>query len=159
MFVREDLNRIKFFDSVTFLSRPKSSLSSWCVFVGVPPTQVHKHGNVGCISVSAVLEPLDFVLPKREPVSPVLDLSIELSSLSTGEAEAPAPVDPSFSEKVESPVEAAPEPGAHLNLHVQQPQEAEPSPNSVQPKTHDVEQEDPGDTALTSTDDQNEALN
>ncbi|XP_053478535.1 conserved oligomeric Golgi complex subunit 8 isoform X2 [Ictalurus furcatus] len=141
-------------DMVPFLNRclqvlfPPAQLAQ---ILGVPPTQVHKHGNIGCVDVSAVLEPLDFILPKREPLSPVLDLSIELSSSSTTEAEPPAPAEPSFSEKVEAPL---PEPGADLNVH--QHREAEPAHNTAQPTTHDVEQNDPGDAALTSADHQNE---
>lgn len=88
-------------------------------------------------------------------MSPVLDLSIELSSSSTSEAKAPGPIDPSSSEKVEPPEEAAPKPDTHLNLRIQHPQESEPS---VQHKTHDVEQDDPGDSALIGADDQHELL-
>lgn len=126
------------------------SLSSGCVFTGIPPTQVHKHGNIGCIDVSTVLEPLDFVLPQREPVPPLLDLSIELSRLSTAEAEPLPLIEP---EKVDPPVA-----GADLNLDVQQPGEAKPSHNSLQVRTDDEEQNDSKDTTQTSADDQNEAL-
>jgi len=51
--------------------------------LGVPPTQVHKYGSLGCIDEDAILAPLEFLLPKRETV---MDLSDELSSLSTSEA-------------------------------------------------------------------------
>ncbi|KAK3570466.1 hypothetical protein QTP86_019457 [Hemibagrus guttatus] len=143
-------------DMVPFLNRclqvlfPPAQLAQ---ILGIPASQIHKHGNVGCVNVSAVLEPLDFVLPKREPVSPVLDLSVELSGLSTTEPEPLAPTEPSFS--AEHP-EEAPEPGAELN--VQHPQEAEPSHDSAEPRTHDVDQKDAGDTTLSSADDQNESL-
>lgn len=106
------------------------------------------------MNASAVLEPLDFVLPKREPVSPVLDLSVELSGLNTTEAEPPAP---SFLEKAE-PSEVAPEPEVELNLIRQHPQEPEPSHDSAEPRTDNVVQNDAGATTLTSVDDQKESL-
>ncbi|KAG7332951.1 hypothetical protein KOW79_003086 [Hemibagrus wyckioides] len=143
-------------DMVPFINRclqvlfPPAQLAQ---ILGVPASQIHKHGNVGCVNVSAVLEPLDFVLPKREPVSPALDLSVELSSLSTTEPEPLAPTEPSFSEK---PPEEAPEPGAEPDLNIQHPQEAEPSHDSAEPRTNnvDMEQNDAGDVTLTSADDQ-----
>ncbi|KAK2848375.1 hypothetical protein Q7C36_010057 [Tachysurus vachellii] len=139
-------------DMVPFLNRclqvlfPPAQLAQ---VLGVPQSQVHKHGNVGHVNASAVLEPLDFVLPKREPVSPVLDLSVELSGLNTTEAEPPAPTGPSFSEKPE-PSEVAPEPEVELNLISQHLQEPEPSHDPAEPRTDD--------TTLTSVDDQNESL-
>ncbi|KAK3548279.1 hypothetical protein QTP70_007349 [Hemibagrus guttatus] len=90
-------------DMVPFLNRclqvlfPPAQLAQ---ILGIPASQIHKHGNVGCVNVSAVLEPLDFVLPKREPVSPVLDLSVELSGLSTTEPEPLAPTEPSFQRNI-----------------------------------------------------------
>lgn len=52
---------------------------------GVPPTQLHRYGSLGCVDLAAVLEPLDFLLPQREAVPPAsepeLDISGELSSL------------------------------------------------------------------------------
>ncbi|KAG7277871.1 hypothetical protein CRUP_001323 [Coryphaenoides rupestris] len=76
-------------DMVPFLNRclhvlfPPAQLAQ---ILGVPPTQVQKYGSLGCIDVDAILAPLEFVLPKRETVMPVMDLSDELSSLSTSEA-------------------------------------------------------------------------
>lgn len=58
------------------------------LILGIPPTQVHKHGSLGCIDVKNVLEPLEFILPKREVPIPVMDLSDNLSSLTTQEPEA-----------------------------------------------------------------------
>ena len=55
--------------------------------LGIPPTQVHKYGSLGCIDVNNILEPLEFVLPKREVLIPVVDLSDDLSSLTTMESE------------------------------------------------------------------------
>lgn len=81
-----------------------------------------------------MLEPLDFVLPKREPVTPVLDLSIQLSSSSTDAAEPPT----------------VPDPGADPNPYAEQPEETEPRPS-------DVKQNDPADTDhLTSAGDNHE---
>ncbi|CAB1338751.1 unnamed protein product [Coregonus sp. 'balchen'] len=85
-------------DMVPFLNRclqvlfPPAQLS---VILGVPPTQVHKYSSLGCIDVSAVLEPLGFVLPKRETVTPVVeeDLSVELEGLTAADPEPTLPVD------------------------------------------------------------------
>ena len=61
---------------------------------GVPPTQVHQYSSLGCIDVSPVLEPLAFVLPKRETVTPVgEDLSVELDGLTTADPQPTLPVD------------------------------------------------------------------
>lgn len=56
------------------------------VLAGVPPTQLHRYGSLGCVDLPAVLQPLDFVLPQRDtatpgPPGPELDLTAELSSL------------------------------------------------------------------------------
>uniref|UniRef100_A0A4W5JRN2 Conserved oligomeric Golgi complex subunit 8 n=1 Tax=Hucho hucho TaxID=62062 RepID=A0A4W5JRN2_9TELE len=82
-------------DMVPFLHRclqvlfPPAQLS---VILGVPPTQVHKYSSLGCIDVSAVLEPLGFVLPEREMVTPVVeDLSVELEGLTTADPEPTLP--------------------------------------------------------------------
>uniref|UniRef100_A0A8D0GJ18 Conserved oligomeric Golgi complex subunit 8 n=1 Tax=Sphenodon punctatus TaxID=8508 RepID=A0A8D0GJ18_SPHPU len=34
--------------------------------LGIPPTQLHKYGNLGSVNVSRIQEPLTFILPKRE---------------------------------------------------------------------------------------------
>ncbi|KAM9122604.1 conserved oligomeric Golgi complex subunit 8 isoform 2-T2 [Pangshura tecta] len=34
--------------------------------LGVPPTQLHKYGSLGCVDVNVIKEPLAFILPKRE---------------------------------------------------------------------------------------------
>jgi hypothetical protein len=61
---------------------------------GVPPTQVHQYSGLGCIDVSPVLEPLAFVLPKREMVTPVgEDLSVELDGFATADPQPILPVD------------------------------------------------------------------
>nr|XP_055029615.1 conserved oligomeric Golgi complex subunit 8 [Misgurnus anguillicaudatus] len=81
-------------DMVPFLNRCLQVLfppAQLALILGVPPTQVSKDGSIGCINVSLVLEPLEFVLPKKELVTSVLDLSTELKSLSTAESD-PLPV-------------------------------------------------------------------
>lgn len=52
-----------------------------CCSTGVPPTQLHKYSGMGGISVSAILEPLNFLLPQRETPLPDVDISTELSIL------------------------------------------------------------------------------
>ncbi|XP_072551320.1 conserved oligomeric Golgi complex subunit 8 [Salminus brasiliensis] len=124
-------------DMVPFLNRclqvlfPPAQLAQ---ILGVPPAQVHKYGNIGCICVSTVLEPLEFVLPKREPVPPVLDLSVDLTSLTTTDAEPLPPIKPASSDKLEDVQEPS---------HVQQMHEAEPSPNKAEPAAGDAEKSSP----------------
>lgn len=36
--------------------------------LGISPTQLSKHGNLGHVNISAIQEPLAFILPKRETV-------------------------------------------------------------------------------------------
>ncbi|XP_043937720.1 conserved oligomeric Golgi complex subunit 8 [Protopterus annectens] len=36
--------------------------------LGIPPTQVHKYGSLGCLDVASILEALAFILPKKEIV-------------------------------------------------------------------------------------------
>ncbi|XP_038662344.1 conserved oligomeric Golgi complex subunit 8 [Scyliorhinus canicula] len=38
--------------------------------LGIPPTQLHKYGSIGCININAILEQLDFLLPKKEIIIP-----------------------------------------------------------------------------------------
>lgn len=52
-----------------------------CLSAGLPPTQLHKYGHLGSIDLAAVLEPLDFLLPQKEPPVPEVDITAELSSL------------------------------------------------------------------------------
>ncbi len=73
---------------VVFLSPQRLSVDRLHVLwypTGVPPTQLHRYGSLGCIDLPAVLEPLDFLLPQREtlapPSVPELDITTELNSL------------------------------------------------------------------------------
>ncbi|XP_052008322.1 conserved oligomeric Golgi complex subunit 8 [Xyrauchen texanus] len=77
-------------DMVPFLNRCLQVLfppAQLALILGVPPTQVYKYGSLGCIDVNTVLEPLEFVLPKKEPMTSVLDLCADLSSLTTAESD------------------------------------------------------------------------
>lgn len=79
-----------------------------CLFFsppGVPPTQIHKYSSLGCIDVSVVLDPLGFVLPKRETVTPMIeDLGVELDGLTTADPQPTLPVDnPGLPEPITGP--------------------------------------------------------
>ncbi|XP_016402548.1 conserved oligomeric Golgi complex subunit 8 isoform X2 [Sinocyclocheilus rhinocerous] len=77
-------------DMVPFLNRCLQVLfppAQLALMLGVPPTQVYKYGSLGCINVNTVLEPLEFVLPQKEPVTSILELCTDLSSLTTAESD------------------------------------------------------------------------
>ncbi|XP_067905327.1 conserved oligomeric Golgi complex subunit 8 [Heterodontus francisci] len=38
--------------------------------LGIPPTQLHKYGSIGCINIGIIVELLDFLLPKKEVIIP-----------------------------------------------------------------------------------------
>lgn len=106
--------------------------------------------------MNTVLEPLEFVLPKREPMSPVMDLSVDLTSLTTTETEPLPPMKSPSSEKVvavEEPLQT---------LHAQQTQEAgstvEPSANQTQPVTNEAEKSIPEELSPPNINDEIEPL-
>ncbi|XP_041806181.1 conserved oligomeric Golgi complex subunit 8 [Chelmon rostratus] len=75
-------------DLLPFLNRCLQVLfppAQLAVILGVPATQLHRYGSLGCIDLPAVLEPLDFLLPERETLAPQtapeLDVTAELDSL------------------------------------------------------------------------------
>nr|XP_046254231.1 conserved oligomeric Golgi complex subunit 8 [Scatophagus argus] len=74
-------------DLLPFLNRCLQVLfppAQLALILGVPPTQLHRYGSLGCINLSAVLQPLDFLLPQRETLvasAPELNITNELSSL------------------------------------------------------------------------------
>ncbi|KAG7482839.1 conserved oligomeric Golgi complex subunit 8 [Solea senegalensis] len=75
-------------DLLPFLNRCLQVLfppAQVALILGVAPTQLQKYDSLGCIDLAAVLKPLDFVLPQREMLVPLLvpevDISSELSSL------------------------------------------------------------------------------
>ncbi|XP_028256935.1 conserved oligomeric Golgi complex subunit 8 [Parambassis ranga] len=74
-------------DLLPFLNRCLQVLfppAQLALVLGVPATQLHRHGGLGSISLALVLEPLDFLLPQREVDTPPpeVDVTAELSSLS-----------------------------------------------------------------------------
>ncbi|XP_031164382.1 conserved oligomeric Golgi complex subunit 8 [Sander lucioperca] len=76
-------------DLLPFLNRCLQVLfppAQLALILGVPATQLHRYGGLGCIDIAAVLQPLDFVLPQRETLAPLapepeLDIAAELGSL------------------------------------------------------------------------------
>ncbi|CAB1448804.1 unnamed protein product [Pleuronectes platessa] len=75
-------------DLLPFLNRCLQLLfppAQVALILGVPPTQLHRYDSLGCIDLTSVLEPLDFLLPQKETLAslpaPDEDLATELSSL------------------------------------------------------------------------------
>uniref|UniRef100_A0A3Q2QFU1 Conserved oligomeric Golgi complex subunit 8 n=1 Tax=Fundulus heteroclitus TaxID=8078 RepID=A0A3Q2QFU1_FUNHE len=73
-------------DLLPFLNRCLQVLfppAQLALVLGVPVSQLHRYGGLGCIDVSAVLQPLDFILPEKEPepVLPEVDVTAELGPL------------------------------------------------------------------------------
>ncbi|KAI7802399.1 conserved oligomeric Golgi complex subunit 8 [Triplophysa rosa] len=108
-------------DMVPFLNRCLQVLfppAQLALTLGVPPAQVYKYGSIGCINVNAVLEPLEFVLPEKEPVTSVLDLCTDLNSLSNLPSVKPEErftEEPVPSEQQKHAEEPALTPDAHLS--------------------------------------------
>lgn len=86
--------------------------------VGISPTQLSKHGNLGHVNISAIQEPLAFILPKRETV-----FCLDEQELGP-DIVAPAPELPAEQRSME-PVTEKREPGEPLP---QEPVEGEPLP-------------------------------
>ncbi|KAL0978018.1 hypothetical protein UPYG_G00164840 [Umbra pygmaea] len=85
-------------DMVPFLNRCLQVLfppAQLALILGVPPTQVHRYGSLGCIDTSSVLGPLELVLGQREKIIPMADevLHAELQGLNTAEHQPELPVD------------------------------------------------------------------
>lgn len=109
-------------DLLPFLNRCLQVLfppAQLALILGVPPTQLHKYGNLGCIDLAAVLEPLDSVLPQRETLAPPppavtapeLNITSELSGL-TFETQLKEPAtDPDLTEEAGSPAPTPPPSG------------------------------------------------
>lgn len=112
-------------DLLPFLNRCLQLLfppAQLALVLGVPPTQLHRHGGLGRIDPAAVLEPLDFVLPPRsDPPAPELSVGGELSGLTLGPGGDPDP-----------PVEAGPPEPAWSDLQ---------DPDVTEPKTEEDEEE------------------
>lgn len=86
--------------------------------LGISPTQLSKHGNLGHVNISAIQEPLAFILPKRETV-----FCLDEQELGP-DLVAPAPELPAEQRSME-PVTEKREPGEPLP---QEPVEGEPLP-------------------------------
>lgn len=116
-------------DLLPFLNRCLQVLfppAQLALILGVPPTQLHRYGSLGCIDLPAVLEPLDFLLPEREtlapPSVPELDITTELNSLT-------------FETQLKEPEpEAGPEPDLTAEA-------GRPDPASTRPDARDPESE------------------
>jgi hypothetical protein len=104
------LNLITFFFFFISFSLPSGS--------GISPTQLSKHGNLGHVNISAIQEPLAFILPKRETV-----FCLDEQELGP-DLVAPAPELPAEQRSME-PVTEKREPGEPLP---QEPMEGEPLP-------------------------------
>ncbi|KAI1904232.1 hypothetical protein AGOR_G00003550 [Albula goreensis] len=89
-------------DMVPFLNRCLQVLfppAQLAVILGIPPTQVHKYGSLGCIDVNAVLEPLEFVVPKRETPPSEAELSAQLISMMASDSLLGPETEPSTQDK------------------------------------------------------------
>ncbi|XP_017295371.1 conserved oligomeric Golgi complex subunit 8 [Kryptolebias marmoratus] len=100
-------------DLLPFLNRCLQVLfppAQLALILGVPASQLHRYGGLGCIDVSAVLQPLDFILPQKEslPPLPEVDVTAELGSLTFD----PHLGDPEPASSQSGPTE--PEPAAEL---------------------------------------------
>lgn len=45
---------------------------------GVPASQLHRYGGLGCIHITAILQPLDFILPEKLVPESEMDLNLNL---------------------------------------------------------------------------------
>lgn len=94
--------------------------------LGISPTQLSKHGNLGHVNISAIQEPLAFILPKRETVFCLDDQEL-VSNLV-----APAPELPAEQRSPEPVTSAALESGSKKGESgeplPQEPVEGEPLP-------------------------------
>ncbi len=110
-----------------------------CCSAGVPPTQLHRYGSLGCIDLPAVLEPLDFVLPQRETLAPApvpeLDISTELSSLTfENQSQPKEPVtDPDLTVEAGRPNPVSTQSGLRDS-------ESEPSAELTEPKSEEQDE-------------------
>ncbi|MGH0127579.1 UNVERIFIED_CONTAM: hypothetical protein FKN15_043721 [Acipenser sinensis] len=71
-------------DMVPFLNRCLQVLfppAQVAQILGIQPTQVHKYSSLGCINMNMVLEPLEFILPKKELPTVGPDTSSDLETM------------------------------------------------------------------------------
>lgn len=94
--------------------------------LGISPTQLSKHGNLGHVNISAIQEPLAFILPKRETVFCLDDQELVPNLV------APAPELPAEQRSLEPVTSAALESGSEKGESgeplPQEPVEGEPLP-------------------------------
>ncbi|KAM7424779.1 hypothetical protein PAMA_000912 [Pampus argenteus] len=107
-------------DLLPFLNRCLQVLfppAQLALTLGVPAAHLHRYNSLGCIDLSAVLEPLGFVLPQREtPPAPVpeVDIDAELSRLTfDSQLKEPTP-DQNPASTRSGPADSEPEPGPEL---------------------------------------------
>ncbi|KAM9817570.1 conserved oligomeric Golgi complex subunit 8 [Neosynchiropus ocellatus] len=82
-------------DMLPFINRCLQLLfpaTQLALVLGVPPSQLSRHQHLGVVDVAAVLEPLDFVLPRKDTLSP--ELNVELSQLNFDPVVEDLPCDP-----------------------------------------------------------------
>uniref|UniRef100_A0A3B3U808 Conserved oligomeric Golgi complex subunit 8 n=1 Tax=Poecilia latipinna TaxID=48699 RepID=A0A3B3U808_9TELE len=93
-------------DLLPFLTRCLQVLfppAQLALVLGVPASQLHRYGGLGRIDVSAILQPLDFILPQKEPepepelLLPEANILAEQGSLTQPEQE-PEPSQPGRTE-------------------------------------------------------------
>lgn len=92
---------------------------------GIPPAQLSKYGDFGRVDVSAIQEPLAFILPKREPVFS-LDEKEPLP-----EPLAPAPEPPAQEPSMEPGPSANPEGGQEKGSSGEPGEPTEPPPEGM----------------------------
>ncbi|XP_031197185.1 conserved oligomeric Golgi complex subunit 8 [Mastomys coucha] len=94
--------------------------------LGISPTQLSKHGNLGHVNISAIQEPLAFILPKKETVFCLDDQEL------VSDLVAPAPELPAEQRSLEPVSSAARESGSEKGEPgeplPQEPVEGEPLP-------------------------------
>ncbi|EDL92465.1 component of oligomeric golgi complex 8 (predicted), isoform CRA_c [Rattus norvegicus] len=94
--------------------------------LGISPTQLSKHGNLGHVNISAIQEPLAFILPKREAVFCLDDQEL------VPDLVAPAPELPAEQRSLEpiasATLESGSEKGESGEPLPQEPVEGEPLP-------------------------------
>ncbi|KAM4743723.1 conserved oligomeric Golgi complex subunit 8 [Anableps anableps] len=99
-------------DLLPFLNRCLQVLfppAQLALVLGVPASQLHRYGGLGRVDVSAVLQPLDFVLPQKEPepALPEVDVTAELGALAFDTE--PVEAEPSRSAPTEPAAELEPD--------------------------------------------------
>ncbi|XP_067392840.1 conserved oligomeric Golgi complex subunit 8 [Emydura macquarii macquarii] len=82
--------------------------------LGVPPTQLHKYGSLGCVDVNVIKEPLAFILPKVEAM---LTPAEEKELAQEGSEPTPAPGTPGQEQRVEPRAQPPPVAGEESSMN------------------------------------------